>query len=66
MYLTTYQTLLNDQDEVSSFLKNKNVKPYIVIDESHYIKQLGGSWADAVLNISEYKWEKPEKIGIKQ
>ena len=54
LYLTTYQTLLNDQDEVSSFLKNKNVKPYIVIDESHYIKQLGGSWADAVLNISEY------------
>jgi len=54
LYLTTYQTLLNDQIEVKTFLTQSGTKAFLVIDEAHYIKQLGGSWADAVLQISEY------------
>jgi SNF2 family DNA or RNA helicase len=53
LYLTTYQTLLNDQDEVRRFFRQKGVAPFLIIDEAHYIKQLEGNWANAVLNISK-------------
>ena len=36
------------------FLNNISVDAYLVIDEAHYMKQINGSWAKAVLNISEY------------
>lgn len=52
LYLTTFQTLLNDQEEVAVFLKNRKVKAFLVIDEAHYIKQINGNWANAVLRIS--------------
>lgn len=52
MYLTTFQTLLNDQREVEEFFRRNNV--FLVIDEAHYIKQLGGNWAKAVLHIANY------------
>jgi SNF2 family DNA or RNA helicase len=54
LYLTTYQTLLNDQDEVINFLNQQNIEAFLVIDEAHYIKQIGGNWANAVLRISKY------------
>ncbi|MFA5136147.1 MAG: DEAD/DEAH box helicase [Patescibacteria group bacterium] len=54
LYLTTFQTLLNDQNEVCSFLKSKNVKAFLVVDEAHYIKQVNGNWANAVLKVAEY------------
>ena len=53
LYLTTFQTLLNDQNEVFSFFSNKEIKPFLVIDEAHYIKQINGNWASAVLKISQ-------------
>lgn len=50
--LTTFQTLLNDSSEVKHFFKRKNIDIFLVIDEAHYIKQVGGNWAKAVLDIS--------------
>ncbi|MFC1771356.1 DEAD/DEAH box helicase, partial [Candidatus Margulisiibacteriota bacterium] len=54
LYLTTFHTLLNDQDDVCAFLGNKNIHAFLVIDEAHYIKQLNGNWAKAVLKIANY------------
>jgi len=54
LYLTTYQTLLNDQNEVITFFGQQRVDTFLVIDEAHYIKQIEGNWANAVLNICEY------------
>ena len=54
LYLTTFQTLLNDQNEATTFLGQQGVDTFLVIDEAHYIKQIEGNWANAVLNICEY------------
>jgi SNF2 family DNA or RNA helicase len=54
LYLTTFQTLLNDQEEVTIFLQRKDIKAFLVIDEAHYVKQINGNWANAVLGISEH------------
>lgn len=54
LYLTTFQTLLNDQNEVKTFLVQQGVDTFLVIDEAHYIKQIEGNWANAVLSICEY------------
>ena len=54
LYLTTYQTLLNDQKNVITLLNQRGNRVFLVIDEAHYIKQIGGSWAQAVLDISEH------------
>jgi SNF2 family DNA or RNA helicase len=54
LYLTTYQTLLNDQDHLATFLSQRGIKAFMVIDEAHYIKQIDGSWANAVLSISKH------------
>ncbi len=53
LYLTSYQTLLNDQNEVNKFIKQKEISVFLVIDEAHYIKQIGGSWAGAVLSLAQ-------------
>jgi len=53
LYLTTFQTLLNDQNEVKTFLGQQGADTFLVIDEAHYIKQIEGNWANAVLNICE-------------
>jgi len=53
LYLTTFQTLLNDQTEVITFLGQQGIEAFLVIDEAHYIKQINGNWANAVLRISE-------------
>ena len=54
LYLTTYQSLLNDQHEVTTFFKQKGVEVFLVIDEAHYIKQLDGNWANAVLKVADF------------
>lgn len=54
LYLTTFQTLLNDQQEVATFLTHKKIRAMLVIDEAHYIKQVNGNWANAVLNIAKH------------
>jgi len=52
LYLTTFQTLQRDWPNVENFMRLHGINVYLVIDEAHYIKQPGGQWADAVLNIT--------------
>ncbi len=54
LYLTTFQTLLNDQEEAAIFLNSRKINAMLVIDEAHYIKQINGNWANAVLNIAKH------------
>jgi SNF2 family DNA or RNA helicase len=44
---------LFDQDEVNFFLKQNYIKAFFVVDEAHYIKQINGNWAQAILKQSE-------------
>jgi len=53
LYLTSYQTLLYDKEEVQLLFTQKNINIFLVIDEAHYIKKIDGGWANAVLNIGE-------------
>lgn len=54
LYLTTFQTLLNDQDDVVRFLSQKGTNVFLVVDEAHYMKRIGSAWADSLLKIAEY------------
>ncbi len=54
LYLTTFQTLINDQREINTLFQQKGINAFLVIDEAHYIKQVNGNWASAVLNISRH------------
>lgn len=54
LYLTTFHTLLNDVDNVIEFLSNRNLKAFFVVDEAHYIKQINGNWATAVIKCAEH------------
>lgn len=54
LYLTTFQTLINDQKEINTFFSQKGINVFLVIDEAHYIKQINGNWAGAVLNIAKH------------
>jgi len=54
LYLTTFQTVLKDQDEVIKFLSSKHVNAFLVVDEAHYMKRLNGNWAKAILRLSSF------------
>ena len=54
LYLTTFQTLQRDVDKAKYLLRRKGASFFLVVDEAHYIKQQGGSWAQSVLDISPY------------
>ena len=54
LYMTTFQTLQNDKDDMINLLNNTSINAYVVIDEAHYIKQIEGNRAKAVLDISKY------------
>lgn len=54
LYLTTFHTLLNDIEDTVEFLSNKKLNAFLVIDEAHYIKQINGNWASAVIKCAEY------------
>lgn len=54
LYLTTFQTLINDQKEINTFFSQNGINAFLVIDEAHYIKQVNGNWASAVLNIAKH------------
>ena len=53
LYLSTFHTALNDYKEIISFFSQVNVNAFLIIDEAHYIKQLGGSWANSLLEMSK-------------
>jgi len=54
LYLTTFQSILNDNNEAIHFFNQKDLKPYLVVDEAHYMKQIDGSWANSLLHITKY------------
>lgn len=54
LYLSTFHTALNDTKDIVHFLSQSGVNAFLVIDEAHYIKQQGGSWASSLLEIGRY------------
>ena len=53
LYLSTYHTILNDYEDVLNFFRQKEINVFLVVDEAHYFKQIGGAWAISLLKISE-------------
>jgi len=51
LYVTSFQTLQRDWDRVRSLFSGARF--FLVVDEAHYIKQLGGVWASAVLAVTQ-------------
>lgn len=54
IYLSTFHTALNDTNDIIRFLSQANVNAFMVVDEAHYMKQLGGSWASSLLEIGKH------------
>jgi SNF2 family DNA or RNA helicase len=54
LYLTSFQTLLRDYEKVKRLFNQSAVNFALVVDEAHYIKQVGGAWATAVLSVAKY------------
>ncbi|NAS13700.1 SNF2-related protein [Poritiphilus flavus] len=52
LYLTSFQTLLFDLDNVKHLFDQNGIDVFLVIDEAHYIKRIEGQWANAVLSLS--------------
>ena len=49
LYITSFQTLQRDWKRVCNLFTESGARFFLVIDEAHYIKQLDGAWASAVL-----------------
>lgn len=54
LYLTTFQTLERDWQHVRRLFHQRRIRFFLVVDEAHYIKQPGGAWANAVLEVSRH------------
>lgn len=54
LYLTTFQTLQRDWDQVRVLFEQQGIRFFLVVDEAHYIKQIDGAWANAVLNVARH------------
>ena len=52
LYLTSFQTLQRDKDWVRAFFGGQGILAFLVVDEGHYIKQGGGAWATAALEVA--------------
>jgi SNF2 family DNA or RNA helicase len=53
LYLTSFQTLQRDWEQVRALFDDAGARFFLVVDEAHYIKQVGGIWASAVLGITQ-------------
>lgn len=53
LYLCTFHTALNDYIDICKFFSQINTNVFLIIDEAHYIKQLGGSWANSIMEIGK-------------
>jgi SNF2 family DNA or RNA helicase len=54
LYLSTFQTLMNDYLDVIKLLNQNGVNVFFVVDEAHYMKQIGGSWANSLLQVAKH------------
>ncbi len=52
LYLSSFQTLQNDHDQIKRWFIECDRRFFLVVDEAHYIKQPDGVWANAVLNLA--------------
>lgn len=53
LFLTSYQSFANDYQYISKFFSHPSNKVFFVVDEAHYIKQIDGKWASAVLFVGK-------------
>lgn len=53
LYLSSFHTTLNDSKDIIRFFSQTGIHVFLVVDEAHYIKQLGGSWANSLLAIGK-------------
>jgi SNF2 family DNA or RNA helicase len=53
LYLTSFHSLYNDQKEAEIFFSSIKNNIFLVIDEAHYIKQIGGVWANTILSLAQ-------------
>ncbi len=49
--LSTYATVTNDIDYLEKFIYKS--KPFLVIDEAHYIKKEDGNWAQSIMRLAK-------------
>lgn len=54
LYVTSFQTLQRDWEWVRTLFTESGARFLFVVDEAHYIKQLDGAWATAVLNVAPH------------
>ncbi len=54
LYLSTFHTAMNDMKDIAHFMSQANVNAFLIVDEAHYMKQLGGSWASSLLEIGQH------------
>lgn len=54
LYLTTFHSVLQDYQDITYFFEKTGIIPFFIVDEAHYMKQLGGSWANALLHLSKH------------
>ncbi len=54
LYLSTFQTLLQDYQDVITFMRRRGIDIFLVIDEAHYIKKIEGNWANIILDLAKY------------
>jgi len=54
LYLSTFQTLLNDQAEATLLFQRPGLNLFLVVDEGHYIKQIGGNWSAAAIELARH------------
>jgi SNF2 family DNA or RNA helicase len=54
LYLSTFQTMTNDQAEVKLLFQRSGMNLFLVVDEAHYIKQIGGNWSSAAIELARF------------
>ncbi|MFZ1219974.1 MAG: DEAD/DEAH box helicase [Chthoniobacterales bacterium] len=54
LYVTSFQTMQRDWEWVRTMFVESGARFFFVVDEAHYMKQLDGAWATAVLNVAPY------------
>lgn len=52
LFLSTFQTLTNDQAEVEMLFQRAGQNLFLVVDEAHYIKQIGGNWSSTAIRLA--------------
>lgn len=51
LFLTSFQSFANDHIYILDFFSHMAKKVFFIVDEAHYIKQIDGKWANAILSV---------------